>query len=50
MRANRVNQFVRMVLRDFFRHVGKGALQKIEARRQKRDATGGTASTSKSEK
>jgi transposase len=31
---------------DFF----KGALQKIEARRQKRDATGGTASTSKSEK
>jgi transposase-like protein len=31
---------------DFFR----GALQKVEARRQKRDETGGTASTSKSEK
>ena len=31
---------------DFF----KGALQKVEARRQKRGETGGTASTSKSEK
>ncbi|HEV2728600.1 MAG TPA: transposase [Terriglobales bacterium] len=31
---------------DFFR----GALQKVEARRQKRDETGETASTSKSEK
>ena len=31
---------------DFFR----GALQKVEARRQKRDETGGTASTSRSEK
>ena len=28
----------------------KGALQKVEARRQKHDETGGTASTSKSEK
>jgi hypothetical protein len=31
---------------DFF----KGALQKVEARRQKRDETGETASTSRSEK
>jgi hypothetical protein len=31
---------------DFF----KGALQKVEARRQKRDGTGETASTSRSEK
>jgi hypothetical protein len=31
---------------DFF----KGALQKIEARRQKKDGTGGMASTTRSEK
>jgi hypothetical protein len=31
---------------DFF----KGALQKVEARRQKKDGTGGMASTTKSEK